>query len=80
MFSSINLKIHVIVWRVTSGRQILSRNSLVLDSDFASRGRICEFLDFDKYVIFNEVQHKTLILHSITFLLCISDFKTTHQN
>ena len=52
----------MIIWRVTSGRQILSRNSLFLGSDFASHDQICEFLDFGKYVIFNEVQPKTLIL------------------
>ena len=80
MVFSISLKICMIIWQVTSGRQILSRNSLFLGSDFASRGRICEFLDFGKYVIFKEVQPKTLILHSITFLLRASDFKVAHQN
>ena len=70
----------MIIWRVASGRQISSRNSLFLGSDFASRSRFCEFLDFGKYVIFNEVQPKTLILRLITFLLCTSDFKTAHQN
>ena len=56
----------MIIWRVASGRQILSRNSLFLGSDFASRDQICEFLDFGKYVIFFfcEVQPKTFQLHS----------------
>ena len=74
MVFSINLNIRIIIWRVASGHQILSHNSLFLDSGFASCGRICKFLDFDKYVIFNEVQPKTLTLHLITFLLRIPEF------